>query len=43
MQIFKPPILGDVLRAQVAVVIDDRLPRRNAVVEVGRHGARKQK
>ena len=43
VQVFKPPVFGDVLRAQVAVVIDDRLPRGHAVVEIVGHGAGEQK
>ena len=33
VQVFKPPVLGDVARAQVAVVVDDGLPSRDIVIE----------
>ena len=36
VEVFKPPIFRDVARAQVAVVVDDRLPRRDLVIEGGR-------
>ena len=42
VEVFKPPVLGDVARAQVAVVVDDRLPRRDIVIEGGSHIAGEQ-
>ena len=35
VQVFEPPVLGDVARAEVAVVVDNRLRGRDPMVEVG--------
>src|SRR5262249_20260867 len=42
-QIVEPAIVGDVARRQVAVVVDDRLPRRMPLVQLARRSGLKQK
>ena len=42
VEVFEPAVLGDVARAQMAVVIDDRLRRGHAAIEVCSHVVRKQ-